>query len=155
MNDEEMSSQTLQEAKEESRKKAMNGESHPCPLCQQNIKIYHRQIHATLARGLATMYRNGGASDYVHIPSLPGDTHELSQLKWWGLIQEENLRREDGGRAGYYRMTERGRLFVLNRQLLPKYAVVYNGKRISLEGDLVSISDCLGDKFSYKELMTE
>lgn len=140
------------------RKKLDDGTD--CPLCGQHAKIYRRKINSTLAKALITMYRTNdwlpdGGSDYMHVPSLPGDTHEASQLSWWGLIDEEVVRRPDGGRAGYWRLTWRGRCFVENKIKLPKYAEVYNGKVVGMDSsEMVTIKDALSARFNYSDLMT-
>lgn len=139
------------------RKKLSDGTD--CPLCGQHAKIYRRKINTTLAKALITMYSThdwlpDGGSDYMHVPSLPGDTHEASQLAWWGLIEEEHVQRPDGGRAGYWRLTWRGRCFVEHRIKVPKYAEVYNGRCIGMDSsEMVTIKDALGTRFNYSELM--
>lgn len=124
-----------------------------CPCCGQNAEIYQRKIHTTLARALITLYRNSSPGQFVHTASLPGDTHEISQLSWWGLIEEERIRREDGGRAGWWRVVPHGVNWVMARTTVPKYARVYDSDCIGLTGDQVTIQDALGSKFNYRELM--
>lgn len=127
-------------------------QGHPCPCCTQFAKVYRRKINATMARALISLWRTSD-HQFVHAPSLPGDTHEMSQLVWWGLIAEEAARREDGGRAGWWRVTDLGERFVLCQARVPKYARIYDGRCLGVHGDLVSIRDCLGDRFDYGELM--
>ena len=35
-----------------------------------------------------------------------------------------------------------------------KYVYVYNDRVVSMDGDQVTIQDCLGDKFNYEEITT-
>jgi hypothetical protein len=142
---------TLREARDWLRERVDEGAT--CPCCTQLAKVYRRRIHATLARAIITLYRHGGAGQFVHAPSLPGDTHEISQAVWWGLIQEDEAVREDRGRAGWWRVTPRGVAFILQETQVPKYARVYDGRCLGLTGDPVWISDALGAKFSYADLM--
>jgi hypothetical protein len=124
-----------------------------CPACTQMAKVYrNRKVSGTMAKTLITLWRHAGM-DYAHGPSLPGDTHEISQLAWWGLVEEERVLREDGGRAGWWRLTEHGRAFVLARATIPKYARVYDSRFLNLRGKPVTIRDALGSKFDYRELM--
>lgn len=123
-----------------------------CPLCGQMAKMYRRKINATMARTLITFYRTAGM-DFFHAPELAGDTHEISQLVWWGLVEEEARARPDGGRAGWWRVTTKGRAFVLGVLNVPKYAKIYDSKVYNLEGDPITIKDALGSKFSFQELM--
>ena len=124
-----------------------------CPACRQTAKVYRRNINSTMARAIIKLYLHGGAHDFVHAPSLPGDTHEISQLSWWGLVEEERVTRADGGRAGYWKLTELGLRFVTRREGVEQYALIYDGTLIRLEGDIRNIEDCLGARFNYSELM--
>ena len=142
---------TLSEARALLRELAEEG--HNCPCCGQLAKIYERKINSTMARALITLYRHGGDADFKHCPSLPGDTHEISQFAWWGLVTDKDSRREDGGRAGYWRLTSLGVDFVTGRATVRRLARVYDHRCLSLIGDDVGIDECLGDKFDYRELM--
>lgn len=131
------------------------GEGVSCPSCDQLVKVYRRKINAGMARTLITMYHKGGTQGFVHTPSLPGDTHEASQLSWWGFIEEEKMLREDGGRAGHWRVTPEGEDWLLGRTKAAKYAFIYNGKLLNLDDEeSVLITDSLGTKFNYNELMS-
>lgn len=141
----------LAEAQEKLR--PLLDEGHKCPVCTQHAKIYRRKINSTMARTLITMFRNGAERSFVHTPSLPGDTHEASQLAWWGLAEEEKVRRPDGGRAGWWRLTEQGSAFVQGLVKVQKYAKIYDSRLLRLDGELVTIRDVLGSRFNYDELM--
>lgn len=124
-----------------------------CPLCQQHVKIYKRKLNSGMARSLIMMYRAGGL-DYVHLPTTIGSrSREEGKLRYWGLVEEEIARRPDGGRAGYWRVTRVGELFVKGETTVYSHARVYNGRCMGLFGEQVSIKDALGAKFSYDELM--
>jgi hypothetical protein len=126
----------------------------PCPTCGHIDNTYERKIHATLAKALITLYKHSEWPDFTHCPSLPGDTHEISQLEWWGLIEEERTVRPDGGRAGRWRITVEGARFVKGIHKVEKYAVLEPGPiLVGHTGPMVDIKDCLGDKFDYRELM--
>lgn len=128
-------------------------EGHKCPTCAQLAKVYRRKINSTMARTLITMHLHGAADRFVHTASLPGDTHEASQLSWWGLIEDERARRPDGGRTGYWKLTPLGVRFARGLATVPKYARIYDGKPLGQDGEQVTIQDCLGRRFSYVELM--
>lgn len=143
---------TVGEAKAWLRTKIEEG--HRCPVCTQMAKVYKRKINSRMAKTLITMYKHSDPGEFVHAPSLPGDTHECSQLVWWGLIEEERILRPDGGRAGWWRLTDAGRAFAEGRATVYKYARIYDSKCLGLVGDQVSIKDALGEKFDYAELMS-
>lgn len=143
---------TLAEAKAWLRARVRTGAK--CPVCNQKAKVYLRRLHSTLARALITLWQHGGAMDYQHAPSLPGDTHEISQLKWWGLIEEKPKRRDDGGHAGWYRLTAKGLAFLNDRVQVTSHAVIYDGECMGFKGDRVDLQDCLGTNFDLRELMS-
>lgn len=124
-----------------------------CPCCTQMAKVYKRTIHAKMARDLVRSYREVGTAWY-HVPSvITGHPGDLVKCRYWGLMQEDTEKRDDGGRAGWWKITPTGEAFVLHQLAVPKYARLYDGRRLSLEGPNVTIVDCLGKKFNYSELM--
>lgn len=129
-----------------------------CPLCTQHVQVYRRKINAGMARSLIAMYLAGNrdALDWIHVPTQIGArSREEGKLAYWGLVEEQReALREDGGRAGYWRVTPLGEAFVKHGMTIPKYARVYNGRVLDLDAsEQVSIKDALGDKFNYSELM--
>lgn len=129
-------------------------DGHPCPCCSQFAKVYRRKIHAGIARGLIAAYRHAGR-EWFHGPTViqAGDSGEVSRLRYWGLVEEATERRDDGGRAGWWRVTDRGEAWVRGRATVPKYARIYDGRCLGLTGDPVTIRDALGSRFDYDELM--
>lgn len=149
---------SLKEAKDWLRARVDPGEV--CPCCNQKAKVYPRTVHHTLAVALIQLYRRGltympnAPTPFVHAPSLPGDTHEISQLVWWGLIEEEKGKRPDGGRKGFWRITQAGIDFVEGKRTIQKTARVYDAQVVSYRGKQVTIKDCLDDPFDYDRLMS-
>ena len=126
-----------------------------CPSCDQFVKVYRRRINAGMAQAIITMYGKAGTEDFVHTPSLVR-SHEVGQLAWWGFIEEEKVLREDGGRAGFWRVTPAGEQWLLGRTKAAKYALVYNGRLLALDDEeQIVIADALGKKFNYNELMAD
>lgn len=125
-----------------------------CPVCEQHVQVYRRKINSGQARSLILMYRIGGL-DWIHLPTQIGSrSREEGKLAYWGLVEEEKALRPDGGRAGYWRVTRLGELFVNNQCTVPKYARVYNQRALSLDTtERVSIKEALGTKFNYNDLM--
>lgn len=134
------------------RSEADNGAT--CPVCEQHVQVYRRKINAGMARSLIEMYRAGGLG-WIHVPTQVGArSREEGKLAYWGLVEEEKILRPDGGRAGYWRVTPLGELFLRNQCTLPKYARIYNGRVLSLDPrEKVTIKDALGARFDYSELM--
>lgn len=125
-----------------------------CPVCEQHVQVYRRKINSGMAKSLIRMYRVGGL-EWVHLPTQIGArSREEGKLAYWGLVEEEKTLRADGGRAGYWRVTLLGELFLRGKCTVPKYARVYDGRVLSLDAnEQVSIYDALGTKFDYAELM--
>lgn len=145
---------TLGEAREMLRVLLQEGQAITCPTCTQFAKVYKRQIHASMARALILLYQRSDPDGWGHFPTiLDGRRADEGKLAYWSLIEEATERREDGGRAGWWRITDQGRAFVQRRLEVPKYARVYDGRLLGFEGDPVRITDCIGDKFNYQELM--
>lgn len=127
-----------------------------CPCCTQMAKVYPRTIHATMARELITCYRNAGLK-WFHLPTILGHNGgDVTKCRYWGLMEEETtVKRPDGGRAGYWRVTDHGRAFIFGSVAIPKYARIFNSRCLRLDGNHVDIRDCLGKKFNYTELMAD
>lgn len=142
---------TLEEAQDWLEKRVSAGAT--CPCCSQLAKIYRRQIYGTMASELIKMYRTSGM-DWFHMATVVTRGGDSSKLTYWGLTEEDtSFRRSDGGRAGWWRVTPHGELFVKKEISIPKYAYVYDGRQLDLTGPLINIEDALGKKFNYGELM--
>lgn len=144
----------LDEAQEWLRENVEDGAR--CPCCTQHAKVYRRKINAGAARALIVMWQRVG-QNWCHVPStehLSRVGGELARLRFWALIEESPEPREDGGRAGWWRLTEHGKQFILDQVRVAKYARVYDGRCLSLDhGEMVGIRDVLGSNFNYSDLM--
>lgn len=125
----------------------------PCPLCGQHAKMYKRKINSGMAKSLIHMYRIAGTG-WVHVSAIGAHSREEGKLAYWGLLEEQKASGTHGGRAGYWRVTDKGEAFLLGKISVPKYAKVYDGRVFGFEGDRVVIEDALGTKFNYNDLMT-
>lgn len=147
-------SATLGEAKQWLR--AHIEEGAPCPCCTQFAKVYRRRIHGSQARVLISLYREYGAL-YGYLPdirlAIGIQANDEPMLRHWDLIVEEPSERSDGGRAGWWRLTELGLAWVKGEASVPKFAVMYDNRRLRLDGPPTTIRDALGTKFNLAELM--
>ncbi len=149
----------LDKAREELLMAVANGGTVDCPCCYQTAKMYSRLIDSRMAAGLIAVYKH--EDEWVHIPTLANETLKLgnqlggvlAKLRYWGLLEEEKRRRKDGGRAGFWTITDKGVEFVERRVKVKKYAKIYNNRVIELHGDEITIDDALGEKFDYEALM--
>ncbi len=131
-----------------------------CPCCSQFARIYRRKLTSTATRALIALYRTN-TEDFEHLPTVvrwrtPDVAHQggyVSLAGYWGLMEEERVRREDGGRAGYWRITDLGARWLNKETIVPKYVRLYDGRVLGFDGELVSVVDSLGTRFDYTELM--
>jgi hypothetical protein len=128
-------------------------DGHACPVCTQFAKVYKRKLNARMAWTAVRLYRAGAAERFVHLSSLAGDGCEGGKLRYWGLVEEETARREDGGRSGWWTLTPKGVAFVQREVRVPSHARIYDGRCLGLVGEPIGIGEALGEKFDYAELM--
>jgi hypothetical protein len=149
---------TLREAVEYTISLAENGGG-DCPCCQQRVQVYKRTLASSSAYGLITMYRHHGR-EFGHAPSTADLARlggELARLGMRGLLEEKPELRDDGGRAGWWRVSELGESFVLGRCRVPKHIYVYAGQQIDYPNgsiETTSIEEACGKRFNYREMMS-
>jgi hypothetical protein len=144
---------TLADARKWLKGKLLNGGGR-CPCCTLFAKVYRRQINAGMAMSLITMYRTFGL-DFGYIPDLPAKSREEGKLVHWGLVVEAHEPRPDGGRAGWWRITEKGEAFIRRGLKVPKYVLIYDGRCLGYDDpdELIDIEDALTEKFNLDDLM--
>ena len=125
-----------------------------CPCCGQLARRQRRKVTSSMVYMLGKMYQTAG-TDYVHLHSLrdPRSSMDTTVMKYWGLIAEDDRRREDGGRGGYWRVTHFGERFLQGKATISKYAWVFNDAVHRYEGPNVNIHDCNRERFRFDELM--
>ena len=143
---------TLEEAKAWLRERVDKGEK--CPCCTQYTRVYARNINKRMVQAMLNLYMHGGTSEFGHLPDMDPSKGDAAKLVYWGLIEEENLQREDGGRAGWWRVTTYGESFLKGHVRLPKYARIFDGRLLGLDGtETVMVDDCWGELFDLRKLM--
>ena len=140
----------------------IEGDGGNCPCCDRWGKIYQRGLNSSMSRSLIWLVFNAKPREdgWVHVPSSAPDwmlrNSQLTALKMWGLVT--TVKQEDNGTklssSGLWMPTEKGRLFAQGAIHVHKYVYVYNDRVVSMDGDQVTIQDCLGDKFNYEEITT-
>jgi hypothetical protein len=84
---------------------------------------------------------------------------DFAKLRYWGLVNESDEQRPDGGRAGWWRVTDLGARFVAEDAIVRKYVYVFDGRpvlgpgRVTFDGPYISIRTALGKRFDYNALM--
>jgi hypothetical protein len=99
---------------------------HACPTCGHVSRVYRRALTSVAARALVGLYADHGTAPAhmpsvvrKHLPDAGGQGGYVLMGKHWGLLVEDRAQRPDGGRAGWWRVTLRGELFVLGRTSVP------------------------------------
>ena len=94
-----------------------------CPVCERKAKVYRRVIDASMAVAIVKIYQAGG-TDWVYKPEVLRGVGPAARteplLRSWDLMEEEKVRRPDGGRAGWWRVTPHGEDWIHGRVVVPK-----------------------------------
>lgn len=134
-----------------------NGHEGKCPTCGRFAKVYYRSIHTSVALQLIQIYKLGGAEMYIHtsklIPKGVSGAGDFSKAQYWELVKEMPHTPGKKKSSGYWMLTELGVEFVKGNVSVTKYALVYDTRVIDMKGKLVSITECIGNKFDYEDLM--
>lgn len=132
-----------------------------CPECGQFVKVYKRVITSTMARWLISLVRKTEKDVRWYSVSEPWSlaicrgTGDIGKLAYWRLIEADENDDPAKRTSGFWRPTREGFQFVYNIIRLPRNALVYDGECIAINGDPVSIKECLGNKFNYESLMSD
>jgi hypothetical protein len=134
----------------------------PCPCCRQMAREYRRPMTHVTARAIIALWRHAG-HDFGHLPTvahrhLPRHAHQGGYLTLghhWGLIEPETYVRGENGRAGWWRVSARGRAWISGHFAVPRYARIFNNVCLELTGDRVTVDDVLGVGFDRIELLGE
>lgn len=140
-----------------------------CPLCRQTVKVYRRPLTGAMCVALIKIHQAycrykwvaGDPEKSIHVEGLlkrcevsSSVRGDFCKLRYWGLIEKVEKERADGSkRNGHYRLTVKGRQFVMRECAVKSHSVIYNNTFYGLEGTIVSIIECLGKKFNYDKLM--
>ncbi len=143
----------------ESRTKVKIGMSNggvTCPCCNQFCKVYKRKLNSNMACFLCKLVawwtRHGVPAHHSKL-RYEHYGRDYPYLVAWGFMTDTPNDDSSKRRSGLWTPTERGAHFAHGQISVRQYALVYNGKVLEYEGDLVTIHDALGDAFDYKELM--
>ena len=142
---------TILEAKDHLRKNYESGTS--CPVCSQLVKAYKRKLNANMCKALAIIYTRTQTSNYIHVQQeftklgLRATTMDYTYLEKWKLIET------DPDNNGFWRITNKGKLFIKDWLDVPAYCLVYGGKVYDWSDELVTMSKALTTKFKLAEVL--
>jgi hypothetical protein len=153
--------ETIAEAKTHLRANFEKGVK--CPCCDQLVKLYIRKFNKGMVESLALIFKislkNG--FNWIHVQDafaefkLNSNQMDYSQLERWGLIEKKIGKRGDGSNSnGYWKITDKGKEFVLNKIEIDSKVHLYNNKHYGFSGDKIRITS-FNTAFNYQELMNE
>ncbi len=131
-----------------------------CDHCGLFVKRYKRHFNAGMAYTLLMMYL-ANTNKYIHVEELLKKKNcpsamrgDFSYLRHYHLIEKKPEKRDDGSpRNGYYKITSFGLMFCEKKVAVKASFVMFNGNCEGLEGKDILITEALGKKFNYDELM--
>jgi hypothetical protein len=135
-----------------------------CPCCKQAVKLYKRKLNKAMAICLFELFKRN-TDEYLHIQDLQNNKRfrlhmnggNFATMKYWGVIEQIEKDEDDTTRrtSGCWRITQKGRNFILSRITIPKYIFTYNMSLHSVSEEQTNIAESLTERFNYQELMDE
>lgn len=129
-----------------------------CPCCGQLCKRYYRKLNCNQAMTMIALFRKKKfgfvrIEEFLRVHGYPR-SGDFPYLVHWKLLEKMEGKRTDGSnRNGFYKLTDKGRQFVMEQIKVPQTLIYYNGKCEGFEGKEVGIREALGKKFDYRELL--
>lgn len=129
-----------------------------CPHCGSFCKRYYRKMNANMCVVMIALFRKKKfgfvkIEEFMRVNGFQR-SGDFPYLVHWELLEKMQGERPDGSsRNGFYKLTEKGRKFVLCEIMVPQTVIMYNGKCEGFEGASITIKDALGKRFDYAELM--
>jgi hypothetical protein len=155
---------TLRQAQDEFKDTLKHKHKAICLCCERPASIVKRTMNVGYARAMIAIFHE----DRLH----PGWIHLLNEfdyktlggdygkLRHWGLVESKVEEENDdkGDKRGSYRITEKGKAFVLNQLKVRDHLFIYRDAPVEIEGDTfleVSIKEVVNVRFDYDELMKQ
>ncbi len=138
-----------------------------CPCCDRWGKIYRTPLGTGMVRSLMAFYslqvkRGPGEWIFWHDVQTWLIDHGCSLatnyagLRYWDLIEPRPVNTNPKTKSsGFWRVTSRGRRFVLEEEEVPSHALLYNKRRLRYDGLNIGIKTAAKKEFDYPKLMSE
>lgn len=131
-----------------------------CLGCNRLAKRYKRKFNSGMSRILIWLHRSPGDPEgWVNVaetaPTYVRRSNEVSRLVLWGMVEEKPNDDPTKRNSGIYRITDKGREFVLNRLTVPSHVHIYDDRVVNWAESTTNIAEALGKKFNYTELMSQ
>jgi len=115
-----------------------------CPVCDQNAKVWTRSLTTEMGYALVNVIRKWKHEErWVMSAELKGlRGGDYAKLRYWGFIVFEKEPEDDEKRpSGGMKPLDKGLDFARRRIRVQKNALVYNGKPLKFEGEMISIDE--------------
>ena len=131
-----------------------------CSCCKSFVKRYTRTFNSNMALALIVLYQTR-EKGFIHLEltmmargyKRSGDA---AYLRHYRLIEPLKEDREDGSpKNGKYRITGAGIMFCEQKTKVQSKFLIFNNQCEGFTGDEITISEALGKRFNYSELMNE
>lgn len=153
--------ETLEEAKEHIADGMFEPGGILCPCCEQRVKLYKRPLNSSMAVMLIVLSRINNGRHWTYIEKWRDKSGiklngggDYGKLAYWNLVESKPIEPgADKGSSGQWKIKPKGFDFVSNIIKVPSHALIYNNTVIGFSPELVDIHHCLGQTFSYSDLM--
>lgn len=128
-----------------------------CPVCTQRVQLYRRKLNSGMVHALFRIYQHN-STEWTRVQDMPNAPKggDYAKLRFWGLLEQNPARAEDGNSAGYWRVTADGVSFLMGSMSVPSHIGTFDNKVYPLRPDeytLITAREALGNKFDYDELL--
>ncbi len=129
-----------------------------CPLCTRLVTIYRRPLHAEMALFLIKLVKAYQKTPRWYstkelVPSITKASSDGVYLTHWGLIDKSDDTNRGNAPCGLYRPTTAGIEFTHMNLRVPSHMHLLNKERVGVSDKKIYITEALGKKFNYKDLM--
>jgi hypothetical protein len=133
-----------------------------CPCCGRLQKIYKRPIHATMARALIEIYRQGGLERWVDVKKINralgyletvSATADFAKFAHWDFLIEKPNDDSTRRSSGLWMLNQRGGKFVRREIRVSAHAHIFLNELVGWDDKTTDIVESLGKRFDYLELM--
>jgi hypothetical protein len=141
-------------------RRTIEGDGGHCPVCKRwgkiNVVIVNElQALSLLWMSKATLDENGYINMQTTPPRFVLKSRSYHHLAKWGLIEkpqkdDDKTKKSDG----FWRVTEKGFLFLNNQLRIPNKVFFYNKEVEGWGEQLIYFKDCFGKHFDYEEVIS-
>lgn len=129
-----------------------------CPCCKGIAKYYQRHMNSAQALFLIRLHKRTEEGDcddagFVLIPWGSTGNGDYSKLRHWEFIQPKPRERQGEKNSGWWRITDAGVDFVMERSTASSCVWTYKNRLIRKATEKITIKQALAEDFDYEKLM--